>query len=133
MKQWQADTRENWFKILTLILSNLVLKSSFTLSSCLCFVIHVGQTNELKTVHTLQCTLYTVHYVPYRQELSKSETSQEKGHMWEMLLWLMSRFDFISTLGKLDSIFITFKDCYYGLSWWIHTLLLYKLLFRIIV
>ena len=50
------------------------------------FANNVGQTNELRTVHTLQCTLYTVHYVPYRPEFSTLETSQERGHMGEILL-----------------------------------------------
>ena len=56
-----------------------MLKILFTHSFCLGFANHVCQTNKLKTVHTLQCTLYTVHYVPYRQEFSKIETSQERG------------------------------------------------------
>ena len=71
---------------LHLILQNFVLKIYFTLSFCLGFANHVFQTNKLNTVHTLQCTLYTIHYVPYRQEFSTLETSQERGHMGEMLL-----------------------------------------------
>ena len=63
-----------------------MLKISFTHSFGLDFGNHVCQTNKLKTVHTLQCTLYTVHYVPYRPEFSTLETSQERGHMGEMLL-----------------------------------------------
>ena len=55
-------------------------------SFCLGFVIHVCQTKKLKTVYTLQFTLYTVHYVPYRQEFSTLETSKERGHMEGMLL-----------------------------------------------
>ena len=55
-------------------------------SSCLGFDNHVGQTNKLKIVHTLWFELYTVHYVPYRHELSSTEISQESGHMWEMPL-----------------------------------------------
>ena len=67
------------------------------------------QTNYKLYIH--YTVHYTVHYEPYRPELSTPETSQERGHMWEMLLWLMSRLGLISTLGKLDSIFITFKNC----------------------
>ena len=69
-----------------LILQNLVLKISFTLSFCLGFANNVCQTNKLKTVHTLQCTLYTVHYVPHRPEFSTLETSKEGGHMGELLM-----------------------------------------------
>ena len=64
----------------------MVFKISFTHSFGLDFGNHVCQTNKLKTVHTLQCTLYTVHYVPYRPEFSTLETSQERGHMGEMHL-----------------------------------------------
>ena len=40
---------------------------SFTIGFCLGFANYVGQTNKLKTVCTLQCKLYIVHYVPYNQ------------------------------------------------------------------
>ena len=50
-----------------------------SLSFCLGFANHVGQTNKLKIVHTFQCTLYKVHYVPYRSELSTPKTSQGRG------------------------------------------------------
>ena len=46
---------------------------------------------QTKTVHTLQCTLYTVHYVQHRPELSTLETSQGGGHMGELRMWLFSR------------------------------------------
>ena len=62
------------------------LKILFTLSFSLGFANHVFQTNKLKTVHELKCTLYTVNYVPYRPEFRTLETSQERGHMGEMLL-----------------------------------------------
>ena len=42
------DTRENLFKILTLIVYNLVLKISLMLSSCLGFANHVGKTTHTK-------------------------------------------------------------------------------------
>ena len=71
---------------LHLILQNLLLKISFTLRFCLGFANHVCQTNKLKTVHALQCTLYTVHYVPHRPEFSTLETSEEGGHMGELLM-----------------------------------------------
>ena len=51
------------------------------LTHAFCFANNVCKTNKLKTIHTLQCTLYTAHFVPYRQELSTQETSQERGHM----------------------------------------------------
>ena len=51
---------------------------------------NICQINKPKTVHTLQCTLYTVHYVPYRQEFSTLETSQERGHVGEMHLTVHS-------------------------------------------
>ena len=62
-----------------------MLKILFTQSFCLGFANYVCQTNLLKTGHTLQRTLYTLRYVPYRQELSMLETSQKRGHMGEML------------------------------------------------
>ena len=58
----------------------------FTQRYCLGFANHLCPTKELKTINTLQCTLYTVHYVSYRPEFSTLETSQEKGHMGEMLM-----------------------------------------------
>ena len=64
----------------------MLLKISFTLRFCLGFANHVCQTNKLKTVHALQCTLYTVHYVPHRPEFSTLETSEEGGHMGELLM-----------------------------------------------
>merc|ERR1711954_172424 len=67
-------------KILTFIVQNLVLKILFTHRFCLSFSNHVCQTNKLKTAQTLQCTLYTVHYVTYRLEFSTLKTSQERGH-----------------------------------------------------
>ena len=69
----------------------MVLKILFTHKFCLGFANHVCQTNKLKTVHTLQCTLYTVHYVQHRPELSTLETSQGGGHMGELRMWLFSR------------------------------------------
>ena len=45
------------------------------------FVNHIRQTNKLQAVHTLHCTLDTLHYVPYRPELTTPETSQERGHI----------------------------------------------------
>ena len=68
-----------------------MLKTSFGQGFCLGFANYVFPTNKLETVHTLHHTLYTVHYVPYRPELSTLETSQERGHMGEMLLWLIGR------------------------------------------
>ena len=62
------------------------MKISFTHSFCLGFANHVCQTNKLKTVHALQCTLYTVHYVPHRPEFSTLETSEEGGRMKELLM-----------------------------------------------
>ena len=85
------------------------VKIYFTLSFCLGFANHVFQTNKLKTVHTLQCTLYTVHYVPHRPEFSTLETSEEGGHMGELLMWLISRLCWISMIGKLYS---SFEDIY---------------------
>ena len=41
------------------------------------------QTNYKLYIH--YTVHYTVHYEPYRPELSTPETSQERGHMWEML------------------------------------------------
>ena len=73
---------------------------------------HDCQTNKPKTVHILQHTLYTLHYVPHRQDFTTLKTSEERGHMGEMLLWLISKLGLISTLGKLDSIFIIYKNCY---------------------
>ena len=55
-----------------------MLKILFTHSFGLEFGNHVCQTKKLKTVHTLQCTLYTVYYLPYRQDFSTLETCQEK-------------------------------------------------------
>ena len=63
-----------------------MLKISLKHSFGLGFGNHFCQTNKLETVHTLQCTLYTVHNVPYRQEFSTLETSKERGHMEGMLL-----------------------------------------------
>ena len=112
-EQWEGkDKRKNYFKILTLIVQNLALKILSTHSFCWGFSNHVCQRNKLKSVHALQCTLYTVHYVPYRQEFSTLETSQERGHMGEMLLWLISKLGLISTLGKLNSVLIIYKHCY---------------------
>ena len=62
------------------------LNISFTHSFGSGFANHVCQTKKLKTVHTSQCTLNTVHYVQYRPEFSTLETSQERGHMGEMPL-----------------------------------------------
>ena len=67
---------------------------------------NICQINKPKTVHTLQCTLYTVHYIAYRPEFKLLEPNQERVHMGELLLWLISRLGFISTIGKLDSMFI---------------------------
>ena len=47
----------------------------FRLSFCLCFVNPVGPTKKLQTLLTLNCTLYTVHYLLYRPELSTPETN----------------------------------------------------------
>ena len=70
-EQWEGkDKIENWFEFLTLIVQHWVLKISFTHSFGLGFANHVYQTNKLKTVHTLQCTLNTVHYVPYPSEFN---------------------------------------------------------------
>ena len=63
-------------------------------------------------VHTLQCTLYTVHYVLYRPEFSTQETNTEGRHIEEIFLWLIIRLGLISSLGKLDSISIIYKNCY---------------------
>ena len=92
---------------------------------------HFWQRNRLKAVHTLQSTLYTVHYEQYIPELSTAETSKERGLMWEMLFCLTSRLGLSSTLGKFDSIFNTLINCCYGQTWWIQTLLLHKFLFLI--
>ena len=79
-KQWEGkEKRKKCHKLLILIVQNLVLK--ITCRFCLRFANHVCQTNKLKTVHTLQCTLYTVHYVPHRPEFSTLETSKEGGHI----------------------------------------------------
>ena len=43
---------------------------------CLGFANYHSQTNNLQNVHTLHCSLYTVHYVPYRPELNAKETSK---------------------------------------------------------
>ena len=75
------DTRETLFEILTFYVYNLILRISFGLSFCLGFANHICQTNKLQTAHTLHCTLDTVHYEPYRPELSTSETSKERGHI----------------------------------------------------
>ena len=112
-KLWEGvGKREYLFESLTLIVQNSVLKILFVHSFCLHFAYHVCQTKKLKTVHILQCTLYMVHYGPYRPEFSTLKSSQERGHMGKMLLWLISRLDLISTLGKLDSIFAIYKNCY---------------------
>ena len=60
----------------------------FRLSFCLGYVNHVCPTKKCKLwIHyTVHCTLYTVHSVPYRPELSTPETHQERGHMEGMLL-----------------------------------------------
>ena len=90
----------------------MLLKISFTLRFCLGIANHVCQTNKLKTVHALQRTLYTVHYVPHRPEFSTLETSQEREHMGELLMLLISRLCWISTIGKLYSISIIYvKVC----------------------
>ena len=41
----------------------------------------ITQTNKPSNVLELHCTLDTVHYEPYRLELSTPETRQERGHM----------------------------------------------------
>ena len=97
-----------------------MLKISISLSFCLGFANHVCQTNKLKTVHTLQSALYTLHYVPYRPEFSTLKTNKEKGHMGEMLLWLISILSLISTLDKLSSIYIRYQNFYHRLSLWLH-------------
>ena len=84
-QQERKPRRENWFKILPFIVYNMVLKISCGCSLCSDFANYVDQTNKLRIVHTFHCTLYTVHYVPYRPELHSLETSQERGHMW--LMW----------------------------------------------
>ena len=61
-------------------------KILFTHSFRLGFVNHVCQTKKLKTVHALQCTLYTVHYVQHRPEFSTLETSKEGGHIGALLM-----------------------------------------------
>merc|ERR1711954_279512 len=62
------------------------------------------QTNKLQNAHALQFTLYTVHYVPHRPEFSTLETSQGRGHMGELLMLLISRLSWISTIGKFYSL-----------------------------
>merc|ERR1712081_100762 len=59
-----------------------------------------------------QCTLYTVHYVPYLPEFSTLETSQERGHMEELLMLLISRLCWILTIGKLYSTCIIYMIWY---------------------
>ena len=54
-------------------------KISLKLNFCLGVAKPDSQTHKLLVVHTLHCTLYTVQYVPYMQELSKLETSQGRG------------------------------------------------------
>ena len=63
------------------LIFHIFLKISFRVSFCLAYVNHVCPTNKLQLVHTLHCTLYTVHYAQYRAELSTPETSQESGHI----------------------------------------------------
>ena len=74
-------------RISTLIVQNFALNILSMYSLCLGFANHVFQTNKLNTVHTLQCTLYTVHYVPHRPEFSTLETSEEGGRMRELMLF----------------------------------------------
>ena len=83
MKIYEANIVKN---ISTLIVQNLVLEILFTHSFCLGFANNFCQTNKLKTVHTLQCTLYTVHCVPQRPEFSTLEKSEEGGHMGELIM-----------------------------------------------
>ena len=52
-------------------MNNFELKISFKLGFCLAFAYLNSQTNKLIPIHTLPCTVYTVQYVPYVQELSK--------------------------------------------------------------
>ena len=110
MKWAGKERREIWFEILTFNGYNLVLKISFGLSNCLGFANYMSQPNKIITVITLYFTLYKLNCVPYRPEFSTPGTNQERGHMWSMLLWLLSRLGLISTLGELESIFITLKN-----------------------
>ena len=64
-----------------------------------------------QSVYKFHCSLYTVHHVPYRPELSTPKTSQGRGHKGVLLLWLISRLILSSSLGKLASIFYDFKNC----------------------
>ena len=72
----KSNKREKtWEKInlnLKFYLDNLVLKMSLKLILCLSFAQLDSQTNKLLAVHALHCTVYTVQYVPYMQELSTS-------------------------------------------------------------
>jgi len=123
-KQWEGkDKRENYYEILTLIVQNLVLKILFKHKFVLGFANHICQTNKLKlyrhySVHSTLCTTQT------RVQYTWNKPS--KRTHGKMLLQLISRLCWISTLGKLYSIFF-----YTWLSLWIHTLLLQKFLFFI--
>ena len=52
----------------------------------LCQLCSFHKEDAKSNVHTLQCTLYTVHYTQYRPELSSPEISQGRRHMLDMLL-----------------------------------------------
>ena len=106
----KEDTRENLFGILTFYIDNLVLKISLTLSFCICLFNHDSHTNKHKALNTLQCTLYSILYVPYRPEPSTPETSQGKGPIRNNILCLRRRLVLRSTLGDLASTFNTFKN-----------------------
>ena len=73
-----------------------------------------SQKNKLLAVHTLHCTEHTVHCVPYMQERSKLESSQGRGPLLKIILWLLSRLILSSTLSDLASIDNTyiFKNCF---------------------
>ena len=82
-KQWKReDIRQKSFAILTFYVDDLGFQISFRLPFCLGFVNPDSKTSKLKSVVTLHCTLYTVQYVPYGQELSTPETCQGRGNMW---------------------------------------------------
>ena len=72
-----------------------------------------SQTNKLISVLTLHSSVYTLQYVLYIQELSKPRTSQKRGPMWKIILWLRNRLFQIFTLSELAFIYNTylFTNC----------------------
>ena len=67
-------------------IDDFVVKNPFKLSFCLGLANLDSQSNKLLSVLTSHCTVYTLQYVPYIQELSKPETSKGCGPMCKIIL-----------------------------------------------